>query len=123
MLLQGQQVHASSMICWGLCASFGALGFGVFATMPGPSSNSRAATLMPLGRGVIALDGLAGLALAWSIIVGAAREETLGTFASMLTGLPMAAWAVGLILCQSDAELVVAAPTVMIFAIGAGMKA
>merc|ERR1712176_206867 len=90
--------------------------------MPGPSHHSQRTTQMLLGRGLIAIDGIVVLALACSILIGTAWQESFGAFASMSAALPMAAWAVGLILCQTDAELVVAAPTVITFYIGACLK-
>jgi hypothetical protein len=122
MVFSGQELHTSKMMCWCLVAGLGALALGAAATLPGQSFHSRAATLMPLGRGLIALDGMAFLALAVSIIVGAAREQSLGTFTAMVTGLPLAALALGLILCHTDGELVVAAPVVISFCIGAATK-
>lgn len=126
LLALRRSANVSSNTCWALTAACGALSFGAFATLPGTVLNSGKAANAPLGRCLLILDGAAGLAVAAFAVQkshwGDGPADGLGPITTAMTVLPLGAWAVGLCLCSTEAEILVAAPSSMVFALWAGLR-
>merc|ERR1712183_653562 len=68
-----------------------------------------------LPRLALVVDGVLAVAVAWSIFRETLWSDQLGPIASAIAVLPLLPYAAGLCVCCTDAELLVAVPSAMLF--------
>lgn len=112
----------SSSVCWCFCGACAILAYGAVATFPGSSLGSGKAANSPMARLLFLCEGLAGIAIAGSSVLGLDWRESLGPLASALTALPLFMCAAGLCFCSTESELLVAAPCSTLFCILASLR-
>jgi len=120
--LQGSFGAISSSVCWCLSLCCAVMAFGAVATFPGSSLGSAKAVISPVASLLFIIDGVSGMALAVSVIMGAAWAQNLGPLTAFMTALPLGMIAAGLALCKTEAELLVAAPCAILFCILASLR-
>lgn len=105
-----------SMSAWLLVALGGGLAAGSLMTCPGGSSTPARSSGAALGRLFLLVDGGLGLFLCFLLFVQAAPHlgDPLGLPLFVVTVPPLGLWALGLLLCGTDNELIGALPTAIL---------
>lgn len=122
MAMQKSSV-VSSNVCWLIALGCGAGAAVAVLTFPGSSLGSAKGSDAYLARLLLCMDGLAGTAVAASVLISIPWSDGLGPITAAMTAAPWIACSAALSLCCTDAELLVAVPWVMIFLIGASLRA
>merc|ERR1719440_38221 len=113
----------SSSSCWLCGLALGGLAAGAVLTFPGASPASHKGSGAAMARLALVVDGVVGVVVAWSIFRETLWSDKLGPMASAVAALPLLAFAVALVVCCTDAELLVAVPSVMLYALWSSFRA
>lgn len=106
-----------SSYAWGMALACGLLSAGAVLTCPGSEPVPAKVSGAVLGRLLLLVDGVLGLVLFSSILLSAPHSwaEPLGPAAVAISAMPLGMWSVAMMLCQTEGELIAAAPPALLF--------